>query len=639
MNYGGILFFTTHKYENKLTMEYPENSLWSLFASFIFMFRFVLKCAFMLSFLSLTACYMSYTEEDYGHHKNQSSQAELTISSLSLGQNILVINGAQLQNVSQVQLSDGTTSFTLPITETNTNTLKVVTPSPLSLKIGMLYTLIVSSSSASSTVSFTYDLTNVPAGGLAVGGNQLIVTSSGNVGIGVLTPGAALDIKGTGGLRLEGATSGYVGLQAPATASNVTWTLPISDGATGQVLSTNGSGTLLWSNSTGGSGPWVTLGTNIFYNSGNVGIGTTSPGARLDLTQSIVGNSGGATESINTTYSPTSDISAPLYGIKSTLNLNSANTIIGSNEVVGFYQDFISGQTFSGSLANLTLARAKYTGSATGGTVGILTAFDVTVAGGGGSETLMSVFGVKTSITGSVNQGFGVYIGSVAGSINSFGLYQANSSNNNYFAGKVGIGNPSPSRLLHVGSAAVASGGAVANFQNADGTCTITPAASGSGIACTSDENLKENFENVNGSYAIERILKLQAVTYNFKTSNPENRRTGYKAQDVQKIAPEFVRKNDDGLLQVYYDAFIPWITESIKMLYNQLLNLKNQLENHDRQIASKADKTDTESLKTENFELKAKVSTQSLEIQTLKQENTEIKTRLDRLEKMLQEK
>lgn len=181
-----------------------------------------------------------------------------------------------------------------------------------------------------------------------------------------------------------------------------------------------------------------------------------------------------------------------------------------------------------------------------------------------------------------------------------------------FFVPSVGIGNTAPAKLLHVGSASVATGTAVANFQNVDGTCTITPAASGSGIACSSDERLKENFEDVQGDYALNNILKLQAVTYNFKTSSPENRRTGYKAQEVQKIAPEFVRENDDGYLQVYYDAFIPWITESIKTLYNRITSVVSHQEVQDRQIASiqsqKADKTEIEALKAENAALKARL-------------------------------
>lgn len=47
--------------------------------------------------------------------------------------------------------------------------------------------------------------------------------------------------------------SNYVAFVAPSTVStNVTWTLPATDGTSGQVLSTNGTGTLSWSSAAGG---------------------------------------------------------------------------------------------------------------------------------------------------------------------------------------------------------------------------------------------------------------------------------------------------------------------------------------------------------------------------------------------------
>jgi hypothetical protein len=60
-------------------------------------------------------------------------------------------------------------------------------------------------------------------------------------------------------IRLGEATANgtnYVGIQAPASlAANVTYTLPTADGTSGQVLTTNGSGTLSWAtDATGGSG-------------------------------------------------------------------------------------------------------------------------------------------------------------------------------------------------------------------------------------------------------------------------------------------------------------------------------------------------------------------------------------------------
>ena len=47
-------------------------------------------------------------------------------------------------------------------------------------------------------------------------------------------------------LRLNGSTSGYVELDAPATAGSNTLTLPDGNGSSGQYLQTNGSGVLSW---------------------------------------------------------------------------------------------------------------------------------------------------------------------------------------------------------------------------------------------------------------------------------------------------------------------------------------------------------------------------------------------------------
>ena len=62
-------------------------------------------------------------------------------------------------------------------------------------------------------------------------------------------------------LRFEDAdSSAYVGFKSPATVTtNLVWTLPATDGTTGQVLSTNGSAVLSWATASGGS---VTIGTN-----------------------------------------------------------------------------------------------------------------------------------------------------------------------------------------------------------------------------------------------------------------------------------------------------------------------------------------------------------------------------------------
>lgn len=69
-------------------------------------------------------------------------------------------------------------------------------------------------------------------------------------------------------LRLADAdSSNYVGFKAPVTVTaNRIWTLPSADGTNGQVLSTNGSGTLSWATAGGGGGGSST-GDNLYLNS------------------------------------------------------------------------------------------------------------------------------------------------------------------------------------------------------------------------------------------------------------------------------------------------------------------------------------------------------------------------------------
>ena len=68
-------------------------------------------------------------------------------------------------------------------------------------------------------------------------------------------------------LRLNGSTSGYVEIDAPATAGSNTLVLPNGNGTNGQYLQTNGSGTLSWSTS-GLPAQVLTLGTSVASTSG-----------------------------------------------------------------------------------------------------------------------------------------------------------------------------------------------------------------------------------------------------------------------------------------------------------------------------------------------------------------------------------
>jgi hypothetical protein len=73
-------------------------------------------------------------------------------------------------------------------------------------------------------------------------------------------------------------SSNYVSFRGPATvATNITWTLPNTDGTDGQMLSTNGAGTLNWADGGGGGGSGSSYPNSTF---------TTVPGTDGDFDMS-----------------------------------------------------------------------------------------------------------------------------------------------------------------------------------------------------------------------------------------------------------------------------------------------------------------------------------------------------------------
>jgi fibronectin-binding autotransporter adhesin len=138
---------------------------------------------------------------------------------------------------------------------------------------------------------------------------RISIDSSGNVGIGTTTPGVALDLAAqTQWIRGSGTTPGeirfgpgptigsnYVGFKGPATnpTANVLWQLPAADGANGQTLKTNGSGTLSW-----GYGAVTILAGN--SNNATVAASSTVYGpASGSLTMNATDTSGGTRVSVS----------------------------------------------------------------------------------------------------------------------------------------------------------------------------------------------------------------------------------------------------------------------------------------------------------------------------------------------------
>ncbi len=133
-----------------------------------------------------------------------------------------------------------------------------------------------------------------------------------------------------------------------------------------------------------------------------------------------------------------------------------------------------------------------------------------------------------------------------------------------------------------------------------DANCSaLSPLAS-------SDRRLKTNIENINPSEALEKVLGLQGVRYNWDTEKfpyrygfDDKREIGLIAQDVQELIPEVVDKASDGYLTLDYGKLAGVFVEAIKAIWQ-------------------------------------KVSINTEDIESLKQKNQELEERLRELEQNL---
>ncbi len=134
-------------------------------------------------------------------------------------------------------------------------------------------------------------------------------------------------------------------------------------------------------------------------------------------------------------------------------------------------------------------------------------------------------------------------------------------AHNTYINGNVGIGTTNPQRNLHVYRG---TDGAPVRFEDSNGYCEIDPTSTT--WTCTSDIRLKKDVEKISAEDALARINQLDAVTFRWNkqdSSDPKN--FGLVAQDVEKIFPEFVTTNEQGLKSVAYGSFTPVILSAIK--------------------------------------------------------------------------
>jgi len=332
--------------------------------------------------------------------------------------------------------------------------------------------------------------------------------------------------------------------------------------------------------------------------SGNVGIGTTTPVNKLDVEGGLA---------VGATYSGTN--AAPTNGLLveggvgiGTTTVSYGKVMIASSSVPLAFQETdvsVDQGGFWRMPLDAGILRFDVNTSPSGNFVPYTTALAMTKAGNVGIGTIAP--GAKLHINQATTGIFGLQIGRDGGASdgNAWELWNMDGTYGNDFeiwqypndgiagtvtscclgrfeiqddgdttlvpsGGKVGIGTTTPDQLLTVnGNASKVGGGSWAVY---------------------SDNRLK----TIAGTFdaGLNEVLKLQPIRYRYKKDNPlhlpnESEHIGFSAQEVQKIIPGAISENSQGYLMLNSDPILWAMLNAIKELtakVSEMDTLKVQL-------------------------------------------------------------
>ncbi|MFV3409028.1 tail fiber domain-containing protein [Bdellovibrio bacteriovorus] len=381
--------------------------------------------------------------------------------------------------------------------------------------------------------AFTGDATSV------AGATALTLAASG-VTAGTY-PKVTVDAKGrvTAGAALAAAD-----IPVLDTSKLTTGTLPIARGGTGSTTgSITGSGALTFA--AGGTNQNITLtpsGTGRTVLNGNVGIGTTTPAADLEIKRAF---GAGGQMRIGDGYDANSfaSLGYSAYG---------ANLIISS------------GSYWNGSDWQATHTSASHVSVGPDGVM-FKNTKGLTIGGSDPLKNMMLVGGIQNRLEvypqAATTEGGEIYL-QAAGNAGATSDVVLDNYSNRFrvivggaeqmviaSSGNVGVGQTSPSYKMHV-----------------NGTVAGTAA-----YVNTSDQRLKKNITVIEG--ALEKILRLNGVYFDWRSEeypdwNFEQRHDiGVIAQEVEKVFPEAVRTDDRGFKAVAYSKLVPPLIEAAKVV------------------------------------------------------------------------
>ena len=261
------------------------------------------------------------------------------------------------------------------------------------------------------------------------------------------------------------------------------------------------------------------------------------------------------------------------------------------SQSVSFFNCFVG--TSSGENNSSGISNSFYgTNSGETNTTGNFNSYYGANAGINNNGSLNSFFGNSAGI--SVASGDNnVYIGYLAGEENISG-------DGNVFIGSGAGGQETGSDLLYIDNTNTTTPLIWGNFDmNRVGinrvATTNTLEVGGDASKSTpgswlgnSDKRLKKNIKSLDATDMLNALLQLQGVTYEWKAKDrPSGTHYGFVAQNMEEVFPELVKVDQEGYLQTSYGTLDAMMVEALRELSNRNL----QLEQENKDIKSRLDK------------------------------------------------
>ena len=376
-------------------------------------------------------------------------------------------------------------------------------------------------------------------GDITMNTNQFFLQkSNGNLGLGTITPAAKLDVAGN--VKIADGTQGA-----------------------GKVLTSDANGLASWT-TPASSSPWTVSGNDIFNNnSGNVGIGTTTPNARLQVS-----------------YAGTGNVDMANLDAASLSEGSSMSVYLGKNSDTAnrleLKYNFYKNSSRDSNNVSMALSGNSNTIVMTGnGNVGI------------GTQNPIS----KLDVRGKDNREGGVLNLGNLDNTHRLTLFGGKQGDPNPFIGWRG-GDPMRFASFRNGFSEYARFDSIGRF----GVGTQTPNGQ---FELSLDEGRKPGtntwtvisdarLKNIEGNYSkgLKEIMQLKPITYHYKNVGSRKfdekviarQQIGFAAQDVQKVFPEAVGTDNDGYLNMNIHPILIAQVNAIKEQQSQINELKKEI-------------------------------------------------------------